>query len=482
VKRTTAGLILLAGCARIAAPPGGPPDTVAPTLAGTTPDSLQILPDFKNAVEFRFSEVISEGAQPNFGLGTGDLERLIVLSPTNEVPSVSWHRDRISARPREGWQPNRVYRVELLAGVRDLRNNSAKTSTVVTFTTGAPLPTDSLVGLVVDWSTTRRARGALVEAVLQPDSLVYRTVADSVGHFSFAPLPAGEYVVYGAIDANHNNRRDLREAFDSVRVASSKALVGELWTFKHDTAGPRLQAVSTSDSLTATLSFTTALDPYQRLPLDSVRVRLLPDSTPVEVELVLPQQGFDSLVRARRAMEDSAKRAAAADSLRRLRRDSLPRPPAGDTARRAPADTARRTPADTAGPRIVGVPRQVTGARQPVRDTTLDQPLKTKPPLFDKLIVRVKQPWADSSRYLVEVHGVRTVTGTPGEVRSILTIPKRAPPPVVAPKDSASVRPDSLVPARDTTRRDTLGVTARHALVLPSRPSLGRPGGPPVRP
>jgi hypothetical protein len=420
-----------------------------------------VLPDFDGAVEFQFDEVVSEGGQPNFGLGTGDLERLIVLSPSEEVPSVGWHRNRISVKPREGWQPNRVYRVELLAGVRDLRNNSAKASTVVTFSTGAPLPTDSLLGLVVDWTNQRPSRGALVEAVRQPDSLVYRTTADSTGHFNFAPLPPGEYVVYGVQDANRNNRRDPREAFDSLRVATATALVGELWMFRHDTTGARIQTATTSDSVTVSLAFTGPLDPYQRLPPDSAVVRMLPDSTPVAAEFILPQPVYDSLTRARREAEDSAKRAARADSIRAATPDSA----------RAPApDTTRRVPADTAAPRIVGVPRQVTGARRPVQDTTANQPLKTKPPLFDRLVVRVVEPWRDSTRYLIEIHGVRTVSGTPGTARIVLTIPpKRAAGPADRRADSAAVVPDSIKPPVDTTRRDTSAVSGRRPARPPAR-------------
>ena len=39
MKRAEVLLLVLAACARIAAPPGGPPDKVAPILIGTVPDS-----------------------------------------------------------------------------------------------------------------------------------------------------------------------------------------------------------------------------------------------------------------------------------------------------------------------------------------------------------------------------------------------------------------------------------------------------------
>ena len=59
------------GCARVQAPPGGPTDKAPPLLTSTLPDSLAVLPRFDGDVEFRFNEVVSEGASPNFGTGTG---------------------------------------------------------------------------------------------------------------------------------------------------------------------------------------------------------------------------------------------------------------------------------------------------------------------------------------------------------------------------------------------------------------------------
>ncbi|MEO7986488.1 MAG: Ig-like domain-containing protein, partial [Gemmatimonadales bacterium] len=321
-------LSLLSACAKIEPPPGGPPDITPPSLVATRPESLAQLPKFSGEVEFRFDEVVSEGSSPNTGLGTGDLEKLIILSPAVRFPHVHWRRTRITVKPAEGWKPNRVYRVELLPGVTDLRRNRSKDGTVLTFTTGAPLPDRRLQGLVVDWSTNRPAPQALVEALLEPDSLPYRALTDSAGRFSFGPLPRGEYLVRGIIDENHDSRPGDREAFDSLRVTTKDTTtrVGELWTFVHDTSAARIRTVTVADSVSATVELNQSLDPRQRLAAAAVSLRLLPDSTPVRVMSILPKPLDDSL---------NAKAAAARDTT------------AKDTTARARPGLREVTPRDT---------------------------------------------------------------------------------------------------------------------------------------
>lgn len=407
-------------------PPGGPQDRVPPVLLATVPESTEAIPSFKGNAEFRFNEVVSEGTSPNFGLGSGDLEKLVVLSPTKHVPVVRWHRSRIVVRPREGWRPNRVYRVELLPGMVDLRNNRSKSGTVITFTTGAPIPTLYLKGRVVDWSTQRALPLGLVEAVVEQDSLVYRTAADSAGFFTFGPLPPGPFLVYGVLDQNRNHKRDPREAFDSVRVAQGQDSVGEVWAFKHDSIPSRIQTLTVNDSVSIAVTFTQQLNPYQRLPQDSVRVRALPDSTDLAVEAILPKAAFDSaFAKKPEARSDSlrprADSAAAPDSL--ARPDTVARPPVAP-----PPARARR--------------------RGPVQDTTALLPLKTKPALFDLLIIRLAEPLAPEGRYLVEVNGVENVSRVPG--RAVLGLERKPPPKPVT--DTSKVKADSAQAKPDTTR------------------------------
>ena len=397
-------------CARMEPPPGGPPDAVPPQLVATVPDSMAQLPGYHGDVEFRFDEVISEGSTANTGTGTGDLEKLILLSPTTRVPDVNWRRSRITVRPAEGWKPDRVYRVELLPGVTDLRRNRSDEGKVVTFSTGGPPPSTTLQGIVVDWTSARPAAAALVVALLLPDSLPYRALADSSGHFTLGPLPAGDYVVSGVLDQNSNHVADLREAFDSVRLARGRTNAGELWAFVHDTTPPRIRTVTVQDSVSATIELSQPTDPRTHLAPSAAIVALLPDSSRVPVVSLLPKSLDDSLHAAAAAKADT------------LRPDSLR------------ADTLQ---ADT-----TLAPRRGVGVRG--RAAEQNQPLTTRPPLADRLVVRVGRPWTPGAHYAITLRGLRNVTGVAADATGTLVVPERQAPDSTAAADSLHGRPDSL--------------------------------------
>jgi hypothetical protein len=405
----------LLACARIEPPPGGPPDPDPPKLIATIPDSMAQVPGFRGNVEFRFDEVVSEGSTASTGTGTGDLEKLIILSPTTRVPDVTWRRSRITVRPAEGWRPDRVYRVELLPGVTDLRRNRSDEGKVVTFSTGGPPPTTTLQGTVVDWTSARPAQEALVVALLLPDSLPYRALTDSSGRFAFGPLPAGEYLVSGGLDQNTNHQLDGREAFDSVRLARGRTDAGELWAFVHDTTPPRIRSVTVGDSVSATLELSQPIDPRIRLDLKSATIGLLPDSTPVPVVSLLPKPVDDSIHGAT-AGPDSLK----ADSLR--------------------ADSLR---ADSLLPDTALGPARGPGGRTRLR-APANQPLTSRPALTDRLVVRVARPWTPGAKYAITLRALRNVSGVTGDAVGTLAVPERqAVDSTRAAADSLRTRPDS---------------------------------------
>lgn len=429
----------------MAPPPGGPPDRAPPVLLGTTPESVAVVEGFDGWVEFRFDEVISEGGQPSFGLGTGGLERLITISPDSGVPRIRWKRQRIEVRPKFGWAPNRTYRIEIAPELADLRGNRTRRPFVVTLATGGALPATILRGRAVDWGTMKFQPRALIEATLLPDSLVYRTVADSAGRFAFGPLPAGEYLVGAAIDQNTNRRRDGREAWDTVRVSAGTTEVGEIWAFARDTTPPRVESATRADSFGIALTLTQPVDPALRLGPDSVDILVLPDSVRLPAITALPAAVHDSIYKP----IDEARRAAAAAQAK-ARADSLRA--ANDS---TPADSAAAEPPppDTTRAR----PSQLRPGGTPTEADTSDKPTQARPPISPRLMIRVQLPLPDSSRIVVRVRGVRAVGGAIGTVQTVLETP--APPKPAAPADSTTRATDSTrttVPPRpgaDSTAR-----------------------------
>lgn len=271
-----------AGCASPAMPPGGPPDVEAPRLVGIAPDSGRVSVSPRSVV-FRFDEVVSETPP-----GATTLANLFVVSPQHGTPVVSWRRDEIAVRPRRGWRPNTVYSVRMLPGLADLRGNVRREGAATLFSTGPVIPATAITGVLFDWAAGEPVVAGLVQAIAA-DSTIYLAYSDSAGAFTLPHLPSGAYEVKGVVDGNRNRSLDPREAWDTVTVALTDTTRVELYTFVHDSIGPRIQTVSAADSATLRVTFDVPVD--ARIPLSPGWITVLgPDSIPLPVATVaLPE-------------------------------------------------------------------------------------------------------------------------------------------------------------------------------------------------
>ncbi len=406
-----AGLLLAAfggACANQGDPPGGPPRTTPPAIVRVVPESGAVVSDLKDDAVIEFDEVIDEMPGGGGG-GTGaisGLARQVILSPVAGPVKVSWHRSAIHVKPVEGWRPNRVYHLELLPGIVDLRRNATKRSALVVFSTGPapPLPRAALTGTVVLWVEQRALAQAVIRAAPLPDTAAYVTVADSAGDFRLPEIPPGRYRVWAIQDQNNNRQADRREAFDSVTVTVDTSARAVLWAFVHDSVGPRVKSADPVDSMAFRLTFSQPLDPAR--PLDTARVRVfaLPDTTPFPVRAVYSAAQYDSI---------QARARAAADSLRRAR-DTTAQPGA-----RAPA--AQRAPAVARPP---GAPLGRDTTATGVDTSRVRQLLKQRPVPFDRLVVQTVQPLAADAKYLVRVHGATNLSGVAADAEGVLVAPK----------------------------------------------------------
>jgi hypothetical protein len=411
-------LILATACALAQEPPGGPPDFTPPALLTVSPDSLAILPGFHDPVVFSFDEVINERS-------AADLSTLFVVSPRHDEIRVSWKRTRLEVRPKDGWRQGAVYRVVLLPGVQDLRNNRLRSGGEVVFSTGPPIPDTRVTANVVDWAAGRLAGRALLEAYPLPideDSTAYIAQADSAGDILLTRIPPGAYLMFGVLDENGNRRRDRREAFDSATITVDSVGEHAFWAFVHDTVGPALRDVVRIDSVTVRLTFAQPL--HVGAPAgDSVAVLLLPDSTPVSVARLLAPAVYDTLVKQETAIRDSL-RALAADSARAAG-DTTGVPTdttrAADTTVRVAPDTTRRRPP---GRLLAGRPgaEQTPSEPTPTDTGRVAALLRERPRLIDQLILRLAVPLAPGARYVIWAR-VANAAGAVAETRSLLAVP-----------------------------------------------------------
>ena len=425
-----AGLLLSAllgggACASQGDPPGGPPRTTPPAILRTVPESGAVAADLHGDAVVQFDEVIDE--MPSRGGPSGAIAGLaqkVVLSPVGSDVKVSWHRSAIHVSPHEGWKRGRVYHLQLLPGIADLRRNVTKTGTTIVFTTGPAVPAATLTGTVLLWAEQRTLPQAVIRAALLPDTVAYVTLVDSAGNFRLPAIPSGRYHVWAIQDENNNRRQDRREAFDTVTVTVDSTASALLWAFVHDTVGPRARTVESIDSVTLRVAFSAPLDPRRALDTAMVRVLALPDSTPVAVRALYTPAVFDSIQARARAVQDSLKRLRDTTA----RKDTTARPGA-----RPPA--AQRAPVVGRAP---GAPSRPDTSAPKVDTARVHKLLGERPVPYDRLVVQVVQPLAPGAKYLVRVRGATNLSGVAADAQGVLVVP--VPKPAPAP-DTTKARP-----------------------------------------
>jgi len=430
----TALWIVITACASTGDPPGGPPDQQPPTVLRIEPESGAVLTTLPSEVNVYFDEVIAErvAGQPT------DISGSVLLSPAEGEVRVGWHRDRISVKPRGGFVAGRIYHLQVLPVVTDLRTNRLRAERTVVFSTGPAIPDAGITGAVVDWVAGRPAVRALIEAVWLPDSLVYRALTDSAGYFRLSQIPPGRYLVRGVMDTNNDRRLGVRESFDSTTIALDTAAAVELFAFAHDTTGPRLRLVEVADSLSLKLTFDRPLDPSATFDTSMIRVATQADSTTaLELVGVFTPKALDAL--RTHAADSAAAAKAEADSIAA----------AADTTRPPPVAAARPTaPAPSRG--AVSTGRTGGRTRAPLDSTRAERMIARRPAPSDIRIVVLSAPLLPDTRYLVRVTGARSLSGNesdaPGQVRT----PKRRRPTERPNASHDSTGTDSTVTARDS--------------------------------
>lgn len=410
----------LAGCAQPGIPPGGPTDTDPPVLVRVSPDT-NATNVREGAITFQFDEVVSERPQ-----GVPSLADIFIVSPSRGPNSVSWRRTRVDVTPGGGLRPNTTYRVQMLRGMVDLDNNVDSTGMTLVFSTGPTLATGRISGRVFDWTANRSAPRAMVEAIQLPDSARYATEADSTGAFEITHVPPGQFLLRALIDQNRNAIVDTRELFDSITITLVDSMRREMLATVRDSLGPGIATADVRDTLTLRLLLDRPLDTLFVPARTRFSVKAA-DSSVVTIDTVLTQADVDRMAAdtlRTRAVQDSVRRAAVADSTRladSVRTANQPAttvPPARPTGRR-PGAATRPPPVPTRDTSDRIIPK--VSARVP---TTV-------------LYLRFATPLPPSTSFRVRADSLRSVTGDVRSSERVFTTPRPARP------DTGRARPDT---------------------------------------
>jgi len=203
------GVVLLAGCATVTAPDGGPRDERPPRLIPeeSTPN-LQTNFE-KQRIELTFDEwVVVE-----------DIFNQVVVSPPLEFrPEVTLKKRtvRFDFDPREELRDSATYTIQFGEAVKDLNEKNPAENLRFVFSTGDFLDSLTVSGNIVDAKTGEPVEDALfmlydnlADSVVRTERPFYFSKTDKQGNFRIENVRAGTFKGFALKDVDFNYRYNL---------------------------------------------------------------------------------------------------------------------------------------------------------------------------------------------------------------------------------------------------------------------------------
>lgn len=203
--------LLLAGCANVVMPSGGPKDQKPPVVLVASPENNST--DFKGrTIHLTFDEFITLNNPSN---------NVMISPPMSKKPTYRTSGKTLIIKFEEPLQPNTTYSINFGDAIKDLHEGNIFRGYTFNFSTGESIDSLSLKGKVISASTLTPIESMLVglfsddNDTLTLDSMPYRvkpnyiTTTDKTGEFEFSGLADKEYLVFALSDANSNLIYDL---------------------------------------------------------------------------------------------------------------------------------------------------------------------------------------------------------------------------------------------------------------------------------
>ncbi len=270
----SAALVLFMGCARVAPPPGGPPDNTPPLVLWTVPSSDSVGVGLSTSIRIGFSERMDRRS----------VERALFVSPRlSDPPEYKWRRRELEIRSREDLRPDRTYLVTVGSQSSDEVRNRMASSYSFAFATGFQINRGEITGGVT--SGGERPSGQIyvwaydLEDGTDPDpaeeAAGYVTQPGVDGSYVFPRLGSGRYRIYAFEDRD----RDLGYTAETdplgvppadvdLAGGGDRVRLGRLRMALRDTVPPTCLNARTSDDRHILLRFDEPVRPPEEVTVE----------------------------------------------------------------------------------------------------------------------------------------------------------------------------------------------------------------------
>lgn len=231
-----AAALLLAACASIGRPEGGPRDMTPPVMVSSTP-----APGSVNVSNGRIDIVFDE----NITLDD-PMNKIVVSPPQKKQAQISSNGRRVRITLRDTLRDSTTYTVDLADAVRDLNEGNILDGLAIDFSTGPSIDTLMISGIVFEGRTLEPAQGMIVgvystpvaDTALKTLPMERITKTNALGRFTIRNLKPGSYRVFAINDLNHDFHWDRSEDIAFLdRDISPSTMAIELTDTFTDAAG-----------------------------------------------------------------------------------------------------------------------------------------------------------------------------------------------------------------------------------------------------
>ena len=198
--------VLLAGCAKIVMPTGGPKDVTPPAIAKESPANG--CNNFKgNTIKISFNEFVTLN---------NTFENVLISPPLSQQPTYTISGKTLIIKFNDTLQSNQTYNIGFANCIQDFTEGNPVPFYNYAFSTGEAVDSFMLKGKVIEAQTNGAVKGCFVFAYSQDiDSLPlttkpqYITKTQANGSFAIKNIRPGNYKIFALKDINNNLVYDL---------------------------------------------------------------------------------------------------------------------------------------------------------------------------------------------------------------------------------------------------------------------------------